>query len=116
MGGERETKVSPCASKAKTDNVTVCDIRVHEVNGEVHFHADSLKLKVAVPSAVWYRDWTRIVDLGGTCTFIDIERSTRLIVEVNTDFDSDEIDAHLSVSKISMGDTFSALQKFTMGK
>jgi len=113
MGGERETTVSP--SKAK-NKATIGDIRIHESNGEVHFHADATKLKVAVPSGIWYRDWSHLVDMGGTCTFIDIERSTRLVVEVNTDFDSDEIDARLSISSIKMGDTFKALQTFTTGK
>jgi len=114
MGGERETTVA--SSKSDKTKATVDGIRIHESNGEVHFHSDSLKLKVAVPSGVWYRDWMRLVDLGGTCTFIDIERSTRLIVEVNTDFDSDEIDAHLTIGSIKMGNTFKALQAFTAGK
>jgi hypothetical protein len=114
MGGERETTV---ASKSQDKNkTTIGDIRIHESNGEVHFHSNSSKLKVAVPSGIWYRDWTRLVDLGGTCSFIDVERSTLLVVEVNTDFDTDEMDAHLSISKVKMSDTFKALHTFTMGK
>jgi hypothetical protein len=115
MGGERETTVASSKSQDK-NKTTIGDIRIHEANGEVHFHSDSSKLKVAVPSGTWYRDWARLVDLGGTCSFIDVERSTLLVVEINTDFDTDETDAHLSISSIKMGDTFKALQTFTMGK
>jgi hypothetical protein len=114
MGGERETMVA--SSKSDKSKTTIGDIRIHEANGEVHFHSDSSKLKVAVPSGTWYRDWARLVDMGGTCTFIDIERSTRLTVEVNTDLDSDEMDAHLAIGNIKMSDTFKALQAFTVGK
>ncbi|MFA5766866.1 MAG: hypothetical protein WC919_03005 [Candidatus Paceibacterota bacterium] len=114
MGGERETTVSPTKAKNKT---TIGDIRIHEANGEVHFHADTAKLKVAVPSGVWYRDWTRLTDQGGSCTFIDNERSTRLTVEVALRGDDfSEIDASLSITKIAMSDTFKALHEFTTGK
>jgi hypothetical protein len=114
MGGEREIKVS--SSKSDKNKTTIGDVRIHESNGEVHFHSDASNLKVAVPSGVWYRDWARLVDIGGTCTFVDIDRSTRLTIEVNTNFDSNEMDAHLSICSIKMGDAFKALQTFTMGK
>jgi len=114
MGGERETTVA--SSKSDKNKTIIGDIRIHEANGEVHFHSDASKLKVAIPSGTWHRDWTRLVDLGGTCSFVDVERSTLLVVEVNTDFDTGEMDAHLSIGSVKMGDTFKALQTFTTGK
>jgi hypothetical protein len=115
MGGERETTVA--SSKSDKNKTTIGDIRIHEANGEVHFHSDSSKLKVAVPSGAWYRDWTRLVDQGGSCTLIDNERNTRLTVEVALRGDDfSEIDASLSIAKIVMSDTFKALHEFTTGK
>lgn len=113
MGGERETTV--CSAKDVGKKTTIGDIRVHEANGEVHFHADSSKLKVAVPSGIWYRDWTRLIDDGGSRTFIDIERGTRLMLDLDVG-DHNAIDAHISIDEIDLGDTFKALHEFTSGK
>jgi hypothetical protein len=114
MGGERETTVA--SSKSNKNKTTIGDVRIHESNGEVHFHSDASNLKVAVSSGIWYRDWARLADMGGTCTFIDLNRNTRLTVEVTVDLSFTEIDAHLSISNIKMGDTFKALHTFTTGK
>ena len=113
MGGERETTV--CQSKATSKKATLGDIRVHESNSEVHFHADSSKLKVAVPTGIWFQAWMRLMDQGGTFSFIDSERGTRVMVDIPT-IDDDVIDAKVSISKIEMGDTFKALHEFTTRK
>jgi|TARA_Y100000310_G_C20591198_1_gene768096 hypothetical protein len=34
-------------------------IRVHLYNGEIHFHDDTAKLKVAIPVADFWRDWQK---------------------------------------------------------
>lgn len=113
MGGERETTV--CASKATSKDTTVLgDIRIHEAKGEVHFHADSSGLKVAVPCGVWFQAWTRLMNEGGIFNYIDPKRNT--IIQVDTIVDGAKIDAKVSINTIEIGDTFKALQEFTIGK
>lgn len=113
MGGERETTV--CASKATNKDTTVLgDIRIHEAKGEIHFHADSSGLKVAVPCGVWFQAWTRLMNQGGIFNYIDSKRGT--IIQVNAVVDDAKIDAEISVNKIEIGETFKALQEFTTGK
>ncbi len=60
MGGQRETllETKPRAKTSGTiDIATVGKIRVHESGGEVHFHDDDNKLKVAVPAADFWQKW-----------------------------------------------------------
>jgi hypothetical protein len=112
MGGEREAVVSP--SKSINKNTNIGDIRVHEKDGEIHFHADSMKLKVAVPVGVWFQAWMRLMDQGGSFSFVDSERGTSVTIAVIIDQDS--IDANVTVDKTKVGDTFKALHEFTTRK
>jgi hypothetical protein len=112
MGGERETVLSP--SKANGKKATIGDIRVHEKDGEVHFHADSSGLKAAVPSGVWFQAWMKLMDQGGTFSFVDAERNTAVTADVIVA--DGKIDADISVSEIKVGDTFKALHEFTIRK
>ena len=122
MGGECETVVP--SSKSKADKMTLGDIRVHEKDGEVHFHADSSGLKAAVPSGIWFQVWLRLMDQGGSFTFVDAERGTSVVVKVTvTDIlpttqpgPNSQVDASVSVSKIGVGDIFKALHEFTIRK
>ncbi len=46
MGGERETVIP--ASSTKTDNKTgqIGSVRIHENNGEVHFHDTNINVRM----------------------------------------------------------------------
>ena len=119
MGGANETTVA--ASPTVTGKgANLGDIRIHESQGEVHFHSDSSKLKVAVPVAVWYKAWTELVNKGGEFCYVDTQRKTSLLVavEITTDGSTGKstIDAEVQVGEITVGDTFKALASFTTGK
>ena len=113
MGGEREKVIPP--SKSVHKNAAIGDIRVHEKDGEVHFHADSSKLKVAVPTGTWFQAWMRLVDQGGSFSFADSERGTFLTIKVEVS-DDKKLDASILVSKTEFGETFKALNEFTTRK
>ena len=118
MGGERETTVP--STFANDKGVTLGDIRIHEKAGEVHFHNDSKKLKVAIPSGVWYQAWMRLCDQAGTFTYVDAERNTSMAVQVRADprTDANKIlfEAQIKIEAVDLSDTFKSLHKFTTGK
>lgn len=75
MGGINESVV---AQKAQSESVVkqvppsaeasvpvaasndILDIRMHVSGGEVHFHADDVGLKCAIPAADWFSVWNQI--------------------------------------------------------
>lgn len=123
MGGERESTVpkSRTAKQGETLGRTLGKIRFHESAGEVHFHDDDNGLKVAIPTARWYRVWEDLSN--GTSKkfqFIDSERNTRLLVRMQMKKnDKGKKVVHSAFieiqSNIEYNDTFKALQKFTNG-
>lgn len=84
MGGEREFKTPTKKSGSKKDREeTIGELRVHESKGEVHFHDDAKKLKVAMPVATWYSAWQRLMDdPNSEFNYPDVERGTVLFVSV----------------------------------
>jgi hypothetical protein len=111
MGGEREIV---CPSKDIGKGMTLGDIRIHESDGDVHFHDDSSKLKVAVPCGVWFSAWLKLMVYGGNFSYIDTDRGA--MVQVNVVTHDAVVDVETFVEKIEVGDTFKAMQKFTFGK
>jgi hypothetical protein len=109
MGGEREIETNMSNREAGTN---MGDIRIHEKNGEVHFH--SKKLKVAVPVGIWFQAWMRLMDLGGTFKFFDIERNTA--IDIKVDNICGELDVVASINEVKIGETFKLLHKFTTRK
>lgn len=62
MGGDREFN-TPAKSTSDVDRGRVVgNLRIHENNGEVHFHDDHNQLKVAVPVDKMYAAWDRLSD------------------------------------------------------
>jgi len=123
MGGTNEKVLEQQESKAKSADktkgkgieVNLPSVRIHGVQGEVHFHADAEKLKVAVPTSIWYRAWERL-ERGEITSWIyyDSERATELCVSID---ESDGIvDATVEIFKVNVGGTFAQLQKFHEGR
>jgi hypothetical protein len=56
MGGEREFTTTTDVGE------TIGKIRIHENAGEVHFHDDKNKIKVAVPVATMFGVWEKLRD------------------------------------------------------
>jgi hypothetical protein len=119
MGGEREETVA-VKGKGKSGEETVGNIRFHEKDGEVHFHDDANKLKVAVPVSVWWDAWNTVSGRRTDWDYIDLKRSTLLRVSQSvlgrSDTGQDELcDLHLTLEKVRIGNTYQALQRFTEG-
>lgn len=93
-------------------------VRIHENKGEVHFHVDAEQLKAAVPVAAWYEAWDELSCMPGkTFRYSDEANGTVLTVEsaligggINQ---PDTLDAKIRVEKITIGNTFKELSKFT---
>ncbi len=84
MGGEREFKTPAKKSGSKKDREqTIGELRIHESEGEVHFHDDAKKIKVAMPVATWYSAWERIWKEPNTeFNFADAENGTLFFASV----------------------------------
>lgn len=93
-------------------------VRVHENQGQVHFHVDSENLKAAVPVATWYEAWQRLsTKPKESFVFSDETNGTILNVESVLDVGAigqpDTLDMRIKVKKINIGDTFAQLSKFS---
>lgn len=57
MGGEKEF-----STPARTEETgKIGNLRIHENNGEVHFHDDAKGLKVAIPVATMHNQWDKLI-------------------------------------------------------
>jgi hypothetical protein len=119
VGGDREGFVPQ--TKAKTNSSGQAgQIRFHEKSGEVHFHDDAAKLKVAVPVAEWSRQWNDLQQQPpgkAVYRYFDSEHSTLLNVEIvfNLKTKTPNVDLNISIDKIDYSKSFADLQKFTNG-
>ena len=119
MGGERET----VAEQRKRDRKTgkpekVGSVRFHESGGEIHFHDDNNKLKVAIPSGVWHEAWERLSSgRQKRFEYADVLEKSRLVVKIDSEKKdkSKALEAFIKISPIELGSTFESLQKFTAG-
>jgi len=126
MGGDRQSQVGPATVTAKPGVIgpapntykTIPEmkqqVRFHENQGEVHFHVDAEKLKVAVPSGEWFNAWENLAKFPGReWSFVDKQRETLLTVK--SGIVSGTLDAHVEITQIHTGNTFKELEKFTLG-
>ena len=117
MGGEKETVVPGKAAAVvggSPGTKLTSNVRVHQSGREVHFHDDVNKVKAAVPVALWSNAWDEIVtrDLKNW-SYTDAVNQSLLTLEVQ--LNNNNLDINISLSKIVVGDTFKALDKFTKG-
>lgn len=114
MGGERETHVK---SKPKSGSTEVGALRIHESGGEVHFHDDKRKLKVAVPVATWYDATSLLLAQrpGDAWTFVDPVQHTVLEATLVIDDRKKKpvFDISLEITAIEVSDDLARLLKFT---
>lgn len=113
MGGERETSVP--ASKGTTTPTSVNNIRVHESQGEVHFHDDSAKLKAAVPVAVWWKAWEQLRTEPTPWVWYDPVNGTELRIEPASR-GTHTMEYEVTLHAATFGPVFTALSSFTKGK
>lgn len=119
MGGEREATV-PVSSTTQTGEKKIGTVRFHESkpDGEIHFHDDANQMKVAVPTATWYKLW-ELFSSGQKkkIKFIDAQQGTKLTVKRSSKSSKGKksLDAEIKIESINVSGTFAALQTFTQG-
>jgi hypothetical protein len=91
--------------------ITIRKTRIHENEGEVHFHDDESKLKVAVPSGKFWAAWSTNVGLRDL-RFHDTKRGTAAVLH----FTQAPVEVTIDVQKSNIGQSFKLLNDFAMGK
>ncbi len=118
MGGERETQVKSKPA-GKSGSTEVSSIRIHESGGEVHFHDDKRKLKVAVPVATWYEAMSLLLGQSPSdaWTYVDPVQNTALEATLVVDDNKKKpvFDISLEITAIELADDLAKLLKFTHG-
>jgi len=114
MGGERETFAEKKPSKESKEGTKLGKFRIHQNAGEVHFHDDEAKLKVAVPVADWWKAWEKLRTESSQFEWCDTVNDTILTVE--TTISEDVIDATITITEAVYGANFKALNDFTKRK
>lgn len=123
MGGEREDYVAGKKSEKTETQGSVAGIiatgqrlRFHESAGQVHFHDDALKLKVAIPVADWWKAWDKLRVSPGRWDYFDSVNDTILTVETQLVGEPPGAEATLSLTRGVYGTNFKALDAFTKRK
>lgn len=121
MGGERET-IGSQKIETQTGTEIIGSVRYHESKGQIHFHDDKNKLKVAVPVAVWYKAWNSLLSsVPGEWNYADIDNGTIMHVSVSLKKASEKknrphprIDVLMQIQKVELSEDFSKLNNFSL--
>jgi hypothetical protein len=81
-------------------------IRQHVSGGEVHFHDDEAKLKVAIPVADWWTIKREMASLNPV-TWVDQKQQT--ILEITPVLENSVMDVVISINKFTTGDALAKL-------
>jgi hypothetical protein len=116
LGGKKRNPRSPNI-ESKTLKGDSQSLRVHLSSGEIHFHDDKQKLKVAMPFADWWSAWNRLSCLSiRQYEYLDRERGTVLTVSV--DGAGGLLEANVILTKefkkipVELGPTFKKLDSY----
>ena len=116
MGGDYEKKVEPKKAEERIDvaeGVTPTPgVRFHISKGEVHFHDDVNKLKVAMPVAEFDIVW-RNLKRNKPCSFIDEVNLTSLEICIYcSGLGTNHLSTRIVIQKMTVDDTFKKLSDF----
>ena len=117
MGGDRET-IIPQKTVEDGKSVTVGSVRIHQKGGEIHFHDDEKRLKVAVPADQWMAAYQEMSNhLPATRQFFDPTRKTVLHIKMGVPqkFKKGKVQL-LNLRILETDDETVALHTFTFGK
>ena len=124
MGGADEQTITPPAVAAGDVNIhndfelegfDAVDIRIHESNGELHFHDDINNNKVAVRIDLFYKLWDdfAVKQTKKIIQFYDIKENTELCIEwVDVE---DGVDTLITIKELKIGQSFRQLNKRIIG-
>lgn len=117
MGGSNEKVVPPATVTADGKKISIgTNLRIHEntKEGKVHFHDDTAVLKVAIPTAEFFKRWREWRTSPSTpLVLIDAVAKTKLTLKPIDD--QGKLDIAGDVSKIDFGAGFKALDDFAQG-
>jgi hypothetical protein len=121
MGGEKEQMAQ---QRVETDKgiQALGGLRIHLSKGELHFHDDPNKLKVAVPIAVWMKRWSEAVSAApAEFNVVDAGRKTRLNVRIKLKDANPEkkrplplLDAIAHIEQVEMTEDFNKLHQYSI--
>ncbi len=114
MGGVNEKTIEISKSGKGGKDTTIGKIRIHGNAGEVHFHDDDAKLKVAVPTGKFWAAWSNNADLQ-TLTFHDTTRGASVTINF-TSPSAGVVEADIDVYELKTSKAFQQLNDFAMGK
>jgi hypothetical protein len=120
MGGDKETMAQQKVETEKGVHA-VGSLRMHLNKGELHFHDDANKLKVAVPIAVWMKRWGEAVSTAPSeFNVVDIGNKTRLNVRIklkDAKPDKDRpprLDAIAHIEQVEITEDFNKLHQYSI--
>lgn len=120
MGGEKEFTAPAKSTSGNDPGKVVGNLRIHENNGEVHFHDDQNKRKVAVPVDIMYKAWDRLTEgKEKSFKYKDPSNGTQLRMKVVTNKNL-PIDLQVEVRPLKSieglrSNDFNAFDKFIKG-
>lgn len=116
MGGAREYQTP---AKSQSGQV-IGQLRIHENNGEVHFHDDTQGLKSAVPVATIFAAWEAMsAGRQKKFDFDDTKNGTRLNMRIKRGKSGLDLRMNivaLPAAKFAKGTEFSQFDSFIRGK
>lgn len=114
MGGTNEKVISQSTGKL---DLNLSNIRIHEKSGQVHLHDDVANLKVAIPSATFYKKWAewRAVPTD-SLTLLDQVNKTFALITSEITGSPPRLEPKIVIQKISLGDNFQKLNDFAEGR
>ena len=81
-------------------------------SGNIHFHDDAVKLRAAVPAAIFWSAWDQLKNLKrDEWSYVDLEQGTFLRIQAGFDNKS-QINVNVALTKVILGSTFKALEEF----
>jgi hypothetical protein len=117
MGGEREIEISK--SLKSVGGVSFGTLRCHEKSGEIHFHDDANKRKVAVPTGVWFKLYERLTaEAPNRVQYADSTNQSLLSIKSKIRKGKSggmTLDLSAKIKPLEVAPDFAALQKFTQG-
>ena len=104
MGGSNASTVQSSTS---------APVRIHENNGEVHFHDDKNQLKVAVPVDKYFLNWEELRDNPdiGPIVFKDAKHNAQITLEWVEEGDVLDVKMSMEIYTPKFGEGYKALEK-----
>jgi hypothetical protein len=112
LGGQYEDTIEK-PKGVKGASGTLGSIRFHKApDGEIHFHDDDAKLKVAMPAHVWSAAWDGLQS-GEHPTFGYIDPDNKTALTVKLEAAGGSVELVVEIDKVKFGKGYEKLQKFS---